>query len=64
MKKTLTTIYRLYATIAVRIPKGIVNDSTFDKKLLNTKFKYPIEWKQETKQIIINIGKGEIKNAK
>ena len=59
MNKTQTTIYNLYSTIAIRIPRDILNDSSFDRDVLNTKKKYPIEWKPETKQIIINLGEGE-----
>ena len=64
MKEINTTIYRLYATIAVRIPRDILNDSTFDKSILNTQLKYPIAWNEKTKQITIDLGKGIKKEKK
>jgi len=54
-RKTYTTIYNLYETIAVRIPRDILIDSTFEKDSLDKNKKYPIEWHPETKEIVIKL---------
>jgi len=55
MKKAKTTIYKLYATTVIRIPRDIINDSTFDKTLLATNYIYPIEWEPKEGKLIISI---------